>query len=296
MIPKLTKLADTAAVKYLQIALGAAVYAVGIEWLFVPVDMVSGGVTGVAMIVNLLTGLPVGTLILLMNIPLFIAALRVFGLRFMLGSIIGTLASSFSLDLLAALPRPEITADPFLAAVFGGIITGIGMGLIFSSDSTSGGVDLIAALIRRKKPYIHLASFILLLDGLIILAYALIFRRLEMALYTVICVFISSQVIDMVLYGVSRSKLCFIISERSDEIKTEISETLGRGVTLLRGAGSYSGREKQILLCVVKHRQIVQIRRLIRDIDAQAFVIVTDARDVFGNGFGKLVSDTAILD
>lgn len=282
------------AFSYFKILLGAAVYAAGIEWLFKPVDMVSGGITGASMIVNMLTGFPVGTLIIILNIPIFILALRKYGFKFMLSSIVGMLSSSLFIDLFDTVSGSPITADPVLAAVFGGIVTGLGMGLIFSADATSGGVDVIATLMRHRRPHLNFGTFILFLDALIISIYALVFRRYENAMYTVIAVFISSKVIDLTLYGVSQSKLCHIISDSSEEIKQEIVKTLRRGVTEFRGTGAYSGKEKQMLMCVVKRRQIVEIRKIIKRIDQDAFVIVTDARDVFGLGFAELISDKII--
>ncbi len=276
---------------YLRVILGGAIYAVGIEWLFKPVAMISGGVTGISMIINMLTRLPVGVLIIIMNIPLFIIAFKMFGFKFMVGSLVGMLASSVFIDLLSLLPFEPITLDPLLAAVYGGIVTGLGSGIIFAAGASSGGVDVIAKIYRRKYPYINFGTFILVLDFVVISAYALIFRLYENAMYTILAVFIASKVIDLVLYGVSNSKLCYIISESSEEIKEEIVKTLHRGVTVIEGRGAYSGLPKQVLLCVIKRQQIVQIKKLIRCIDQQAFVVVSDARDVFGRGFGNISSD-----
>lgn len=276
---------------YLRVILGGAVYAVGIEWLFRPVAMISGGVTGISMIINMLTSLPVGVLIITINIPLFIIAFKMFGFRFMLGSLVGMLSSSIAIDLLSLIPFEPITLDPLLAAIYGGIVTGLGSGMMFAAGASSGGVDVIAKIYRRKYPYINFGTFILVLDFFVITAYALIFKRYENAMYTILAVFVASKVIDLALYGVSNSKLCYIISESSEEIKAEIVQTLHRGVTVIEGRGAYSNLPKQVLLCVIKRQQIVQIKKLIRCIDQQAFVVVSDARDVFGRGFGNISSD-----
>ncbi len=282
---------------YLRIVFGAAIYAAGIQWLYKPVGMVSGGVTGIAMIANMLVPrVQVGTFIIIANVPIFIIALKKFGFRFMMSSIVGMIAASLFIDLFAAVGRVGVTDDPVLAAVFGGFVTGVGMGVIFSGEGTSGGVDVIATIIRQKRPYINMGTFVLVLDAVVVAAYALIFKRYHMAMYTIVAVFISSKVIDTVLYGISQSKLCHIISEYSDEIKTEIVKTLHRGVTLLDGKGAFSGQDKQVLLCVVKRQQIVQIRRIIKGIDQKAFVIISDTRNVFGEGFGSLASDKKIGD
>lgn len=274
-------------VDIIKIVLGSMIYAAGIQWFFAPVGMVSGGLTGVSMIVNFLTGFPTGVLIIILNIPIFIISLKRYGLKFMLFSLVGMLVSSVSIDLMAMWDFAA-TDDPFLATIFGGLVCGFGLGMIYSTGATSGGMDIVAKLIREKRPYINYGIFVLILDAVVVAAYAVIFQRVEKAMYTVIAVYIYTRVIDLILYGTSQSKLCHIISERSNEIKQEIVNTLHRGVTVIQGKGAYSGQEKQILLCVVKRQQIVEIKRLVKGIDTSAFVIVSDTRDVFGEGFGNI--------
>ncbi|MEG1242124.1 MAG: YitT family protein [Oscillospiraceae bacterium] len=271
----------------IKIILGACIFAAAIEWFYRPASLISGGVTGIAMIINYLSHAPVGVLIIVLNVPLFLVALKAYGFRFMAGSMFGMLASSVAIDLFSML-KITVTAEPFLAAIYGGILSGLGLGLVFTTGATTGGTDVVARLIREKKPYVNFGTMLLCLDAVIISAYALIFKKYDNAMYTVISVFIAAKVIDMVLYGSSQSKLCHIISEYSEEIKSAIVEKLDRGVTVLRGTGAYSGAEKQILLCVVKRRQIVEIKKIIKNIDKTAFVILSDTRDVFGQGFGDI--------
>lgn len=276
-----------AVLKILEIILGSVIFAAGIEWFFQPVEMVSGGVTGVSMIINYLTGLPIGVMLIIFNIPIFIVALKRYGLRFMLLSLVGMLTSSIAIDLMALVDF-KVTDDPFLAAIFGGLVCGAGLGIVYTTGATTGGMDIVAKLIREKRPYINYGSFVLLLDAVVVGAYAVIFRRIDNAMYTVIAVYIYSRIIDLILYGTSQCKLCHIISERSDEIKAEIVGTLHRGVTVISGKGAYSGQDKQVLLCVVKRQQIIEIRRIVKSIDTSAFVIISDTRDVFGQGFGNI--------
>ena len=284
---KISESSLKSALNIIKILLGSAVFAVGIQWFFHPAALLSGGVTGIALVINYLTGAPTGVMLAALNLPLFIIALRRYGWRFMGGSLLGTLASSLFIDLLS-LVKISITAEPLLAAIYGGIITGLGLGIVYSTGSTTGGTDILAKVIREKYPYVNFGTMILVLDGVIIAAYALIFGKYENAMYTVIAVYIAARVIDLVLYGSSQSKLCHIISEYSDEIKAAIVEKLNRGVTVLSGKGAYSGQDKQILLCVVKRQQIVEIKKIVKNIDKTAFVIVTDTRDVFGEGFGDI--------
>lgn len=271
----------------IRIILGSAIYAVGIQWFFRPVSMVSGGITGISMIVNMLTGFPTGILMIILNIPIFIIAFRRFGYKFLLTSMVAMLTSSTTIDLLS-IWNFGVTDDPFLGAIFGGLVCGVGLGLIYATGSTTGGMDVVSKIIRAKRPYINFGTFILITDAVVIAAYAVIFRRFDNAMYTVIAVYIYSRIIDLMLYGTSQCKLCQIISERSDDIKQEIVKTLKRGVTVVNARGAYSGMDKQILFCVVKRQQIVQIRRIVKDIDTSAFVIVSDTRDVFGNGFENI--------
>ncbi len=278
------------ALMIIQTMVGACVYAMGIAWFFRPVSMVSGGITGISMVINLLTDLPVGVMIMVINIPIFIIALKKYGLQFMLTSLVGMVSSAVAIDLLS-MAKVVVTTDPLLAAIYGGVITGLGCGIVYSAGATQGGTDVLSKLLRERLPYINFGTFILAIDAVIVAVYALVFKKYDTAMYTVIAVFIATKVIDTVLYGFSQSKLCHIISEYSDDIKTAIVGSLHRGVTVLSGKGAYSGQPKQILLCVVKRQQIVEIKRIVKSIDKSAFVIITDTRDVFGNGFANISSD-----
>ena len=273
---------------YMATIIGAAIYALGIQLFYRPVQLVSGGLTGISMIINLLTDLPVGVMVIIMNLPIFAFALKRFGIKYLMGSIIGMVFSSVFIDLFSHYIHIVLTNDPMLSALYGGLVSGLGCGIMYFVGSSSGGIDVIAKFIKEKYPYVNFGSFILLLNAFIVVVYTIIFRSYDKSMYTVIAVAVSAKIIDMVLYGFSTSKLCYIISEHSDEIKGEIVKTLHRGVTMINGKGAYSGQNKQVLLCVVKRQQIIEIRRLIRNIDQQAFVIVSDARDVFGKGFGNI--------
>lgn len=167
---------------------------------------------------------------------------------------------------------------------------GIGLGIVYRTGATTGGTDILAKLIRQKFPYINMGTLLLIIDIAIITTYAAIFDKLESALYALITMFIAAKIIDIVLYGASMSKLCYIISDNSDEIRDFIFKTLDRGVTFLNGAGGYSGKNKKVVMCVIRPRQIVELRAAINTIAPDAFIIITDAKEVFGNGFSD-VSD-----
>ena len=266
---------------------GAACYAVGYCFFFYPNSVVPGGVTGVSTIVNFLTGAPVGVLSIVLNIPLFAFAWRHFGLRFMLMSGAGMALTYIFIDGFNLLGFAA-THDPLLACTIGAALNGTGLGLVYRSGATTGGTDIIAKVLRQKYPYINFGTFIMALNVVIISAYALIFRRFDAAFYAVIAMFVVSRAIDTVLYGLDTSKVCYLISNKSAELDEAITATMHRGVTKLRGEGGYTGEEREVLMCVIKKRQITDIRKLVKAIDPNAFFIVTDAKDVFGNGFGNI--------
>ena len=279
-------------VKYALITIGAAIGAVGFQFFMFPNAIVSGGLIGIAQIVNRLTGLPVGAFSIVLNVPLFIIAWKQFGLGFIISSFAGTVLYSVFIDA-AAMTNIVATTDPMLASIIGGVIKGLGLGTIYYVGATTGGVDIVARFLRRRFPYINFGTLILLMDAVIIAAYAWIFKIYESAMYSLICMFVMSRAVDLVLYGLDNSNICYIVSEHTDDIVSEI--TLGqlhRGVTLLHAEGAYSQEEKQVIMCVIKRPQIAAIRRMVRAIDPKAFMVVTDAKNVFGKGFDSIVENS----
>ena len=274
----------------LKILVGTALTSFAFRFLTFPNHIVSGGVTGLAQIVNLLTGFPVGVFTILMNLPLFAWAWKKLGRRFVVLTGICMLLSSVSIDLLETIARP-LTTDPMLAAVYGGVFKGAGFGIIYTTGATTGGVDIPARLLRRKYPHIDFGTFSLAINALIIAAFAVIFRRFDSSMYTLICMYISSKIISLILYGPINSRLCYIISDRSEDLRQAITLRLGRGATMLQGHGAWSGKEKQVILCVVKPPQLASLRRLVREIDENAFLVVGDARSVYGKGFESILQD-----
>lgn len=272
---------------YLKIVIGSVLYAAGFQFFLYPNAITTGGVTGIAMIINFLTGLPVGVMTMLINIPLFVFSWKKFGLKFIIASLAGTVLSSVFVDLFAMIPL-EITHEPLLGAIYGGLIKGFGLGIIYHAGATTGGVDIIAKFLRRKYQHINFSTFILALDVAVIVAFAVIFKKYDSAMYAIICMFIASKVIDLVLYGAVNSKVCYVITDESVAVKDAIVNKLGRGVTYLHGEGAWSGKEKNVILCVIKQSQIVELKKLVEAIDERAFLIVSDSREVFGKGFSYI--------
>ena len=250
----------------------------------------SGGVTGIAQIIRLLTGLPVGVMIIIMNIPLFIIGWKRLGARSQMGALVVMVLNSVLIDLLA-MTDIVATDEPLLAAVYGGVINGAGYGLIYTAGTTGGGTDIVAKLLRRRYPYINFGTMQLVLNVVVVLTFAILFQKYDSCMYTIIEMFISSKVINLVLYGPGVSEVCYIISDEGVKVKDAITKTMGRGVTFLRGEGAWSGKEKPVILCVVKRPEIAQLRNLVRSVDENAFVIMSEAKDVYGKGFGNIYGE-----
>lgn len=268
----------------LLILIGSAVNAAGFAFLTYPNSIVSGGLTGISQIINLLTGLPVGVLIMVMNIPLFLAAWKKFGSRFIIYSLIGMLSNSLFIDLFNAL-HFSFTSDMLLAAVFGGAVKGLGAGMIYYPGATTGGADIAARFLRRRFPYINFGTLSLILDVVVVTVFAVVFRRVDSALYTVITMFVVSKIVNLILYGLSNSGVCHIVTSEPHKIAANIGAELERGATILRGEGAYSGTERDVVMCAVKRSQIPALRRIVAAADENAFVIVTESHEVFGKNF-----------
>ncbi len=274
--------------KYLTILLGSLIYAVGFQFFMYPNHIVAGGCVGISMIINRLTGLPVGVTNMVLNIPLFLIAWKHFGLSFLIGSLAGTYISSFLVDALAA-TGVVATLDPMLGAIIGGVIKGAGLGIIYSVGATTGGADIVIKFVRQRFSQINFGTMMLLLDGAIVVAYALILDQYASAMYSLIGMYVVTKVIDLILYGIDNSCICYIISDNSEQLIHEIIDgRVHRGVTILEGEGAYSRTKKHIIMCVVKRTQIPDMRRMVRAIDEHAFFIVSDAKNVFGNGFENI--------
>lgn len=278
------------ALMYVKIVVGCLIYSASFRFFIYPNDVVLGGVVGIATIINYLTELPVGVMTIVFNIPLFIFSWKHFGLKFLVASLLAMLLSSSLMDLLENV-NFVATNDPLLAAVIGGAIKGFGLGLVYSTTATVGGTDIIAKFLRRKYQHINFSTFILVMDVVIFIVFALLFGKLDSAMYSAICMFITSQVVDIVLYGAVNSKVCYVITDESVAVKEAIVGKLRRGVTYIHGEGAWSGQQKNIILCVIKRNQIVELKKLVREIDEKAFMIVSDSREVFGKGFTHIADE-----
>jgi len=268
------------------ITVGSVIFAVAFDWFFVPNEVGMGGVTGLAQVVNaLLPAVPVGVLVILLNVPLFLAGWRFIGWHLLASSLFSMAVSSVAIDAVAAV-HTFAPMDPMLACLCGGAVMGLGLGMVFSQGATTGGTDVVARLLKLKFPWLPMGKLVLLPDFAVLVLAAAAFGRVEAALYGLVALFLSSRVMDTVLYGLDTSKVAFIISDRWEET-SEALLRMDRGVTILSGTGAYTGLPKRVLLVAFKQREIVQIKRSVRQTDPNAFLIVCDAHEVLGEGFGK---------
>lgn len=275
-------------VDYLFIFMGTGIMALAIQCIFEPIGLVTGGFSGIAIIIRKMTvgivegGVPLWLTNLALNVPVFIAALIIKGRKFLGRTVIGTVLLSFWLYVI---PQVDLTqGDYMLSSVFGGVITGIGIGFVLLAKATTGGTDMVSALIQKYVRHYSVVQILQVIDGMVVLAGLYVFG-LKPALYAIVAIFITSKVSDALMEGMKYSKAAFIITDCYKEIADAIMTQLDRGLTGLDATGMYSGDKKTVLYCVVSKKEIVELKDIVAKIDPKAFVIVTDAREVFGEGF-----------
>ena len=277
--------------KYLLIFLGTLLMAIGINMFFEPTHMVTGGVTGLAIIVKSLTvgmipfweeGIPLWFSNLIFNIFLFLGSYRILGKEFFKNTVIGTVLCSLSLYLVPIVDLAK--GDYLLAAIFGAAFGGAGLGLIFSVGGSTGGTDLLAAITHKYLKHYSVAQQIMVFDGAIV-CFGAVMYGVNVALYAIVAVFITSKMMDAVMEGLKFAKLTFIISDKYQDIANEVMYTMDRGITSLAAKGMYSNEEKNMLVCAVGKKQIATLMDIVDKNDPKAFMIVTDAREVLGEGF-----------
>ena len=274
---------------YLMITVASFIYAVAVSLFLDPNSLAPGGVTGIAIILNRLSGLETGTWVLIINIPIIILGMWKFGLHFILSTLYCTAATSFFINLLATFG--VATEDRLLAALVGGALMAVGIGLVFKAGATTGGTDIIVKLLRLRFPHLKTGSLFLITDAIIVTASAFVFKDLDVALYAGLVVFINSVLLDVVLYGRDGAKLIFIISDAHASITKRLLEELDIGVTYISGTGAYSGKEKSVIMCVMKKQISAQAEVIVREEDPAAFMIVTSATEIFGEGYKSIYSE-----
>ncbi len=273
--------------KWLSMAAGVVLTALTFPMFFIPNQIAPGGLTGISTLINALTGLPVGLMTIFLNLPLFLISWKRMGSAFSIKSLLCMVSLSAIIDLL---PIGPVTDDPILAAVFGGTMLGFGVGLVIRGGATTGGTDMAATLIHERFPAISVGGLLLAIDFCVIAASGVVFN-VQSALYALICVFLSSRVMDRTVEGFGSAKAFFIFSSQAEAIAKAVLTEISRGATLLHGRGAYTREERDVLLCVVTRLQIPQLKTLVKSIDPTAFVMVTDVREALGEGFTRPAAD-----
>ena len=271
-------------------AVGSAIFALGFALFLIPNEINTGGISGLAMILRELLGFgSVGILTLLMNIPLFLIGGLKIGRRFFAGSLVGMVVSSVLMDVFSVLSFQ--TPDPLLGGLYGGVICGTGLGLVFLAGASTGGSDIVVRLVKKKYRNLPIGRISIMFDAMVVLLTGVVFRDISKALYSGVVVFVCGQVIDAMVYRFDYSRVALIVSREHEAIARAIGEKLDRGATYLHGAGSYSGQNMEIVLTVVRKGQLAELKELVMDIDKSAFVIVQEAHQVLGDGFSHYSPD-----
>lgn len=274
---------------YLLMTAACFCYAVAVSLFLDPNNLAPGGVTGIAIILNRTLGLSTGILFFAINVPILLLGMWKFGFRFILSTIYCTLLVSFFTDMLAKIGA--VTTDPLLAAIAGAVLMAIGIGGVFKAGSTTGGTDIVIKLLRLRFPHMKTGALFLLTDIAIVTASSFVFQDIDSALYAGIAVFITSYTLDMVLYGRDGAKLIYIISDEAESITARLLEELDIGVTYVEGQGAYSGKDKKVIMCVMRKQLAPRAEEIVKAEDPAAFMIVSGATEIYGEGYKSYFSE-----
>ncbi len=270
---------------------GSAVFGLGFAIFLGPNDLSAGGISGLAVVLVELLGFgQVGVLTILINLPLFVIGGMKIGKKFFFGSLLGLFLSSGIMDLMATVNMP--TLEPMLAALYGGVFCGLGLGFVFLAGTSTGGSDIVVRLVKLRYRNLPIGQIATAFDVLVVILTGIVFGNLSNALYTGLTAFTCGKVIDAVVYGFDYSKVALIVSKDYEKIARAVGEKLQRGATYLYSQGSYTGQDTKVVLVAVKRQQITELKELVVSIDPNAFVILQEAHQVLGDGFGKHTKDS----
>lgn len=275
---------------YVLMTLACFGYAVGISLFVEPNNIASGGVTGIAIILNKAIGGSTGIWFFVINIPILLIGMWKFGFKFLMSTVYCTTIISVFTDLLSHYGSP-LTNDVLVATIAGGMLTAIGMGGVFKAGATTGGMDIVVKLCKLKFPYMKTGSLFLIMDFLVVLASAFVFQDIDRAFYSAMEVFVTSTLLDLVLYGKDGAKLIYIISDKSEKIAARLLDELNIGVTYMEGQGAYSGREKKVIMCVTKKQIAPRAEEIVKEEDPNTFMIVSSASEIYGEGYKSYFSE-----
>ena len=270
---------------------GSFIFALGFDLFLIPNNLNPGGISGLSVIIVELLGFgSVGTLSILINLPLFALGGIKIGRRFFMGSLIGMTTSSLLIDLLTLIPVPQ--SEPLLGALYGGVVCGAGLGMVFMAGTSTGGSDILVRLLKLRYRNVPIGQISMSFDLIVVILTGMVFHDVTKALYTGVTVFICGKVIDAMVYRFDYTKVALIISPEYDEIARQIGLKLDRGATFLHGEGSYSGQQTKVVLAAIKRQQLAELKELVTRIDPNAFIIVQEAHQVLGDGFSRYNKDS----
>ena len=278
-------------IEFLGLIIGCMFMGVGLNMFFKPYTIAPGGLSGLSLVISKFTGLSVSTIMLLIGIPLLVFSIKILGKKDAIKTFIGMVILSGILEITAPLATISVTQDVLLSAISGAILLGIGLGIVFSVDGSTGGTDLIALMVNRVIPSLPVSKCLTIIDGMVVLSASIANGNIETGLYSAIALYIIVKVIDAIISGFDYSKAFMIITEDRDELKEAIVNDIKRGVTILDGKGGYTNNDKSILLVVVNNKkQEVSLKKLIKKVDPSAFIIVSDVHEVLGEGFKSIAA------
>lgn len=283
---KITNLKMKTLFDYLVLIMGATIVGISVGSVLLPSKLSTGGFTGIATILHYIMKLPASAVLLALNIPIFLLVWKVIGFKYGFRSLIGMIFCSLGIKLGEFFG--VLTTESILAAIYGGILSGLGIALTYRAGGSTGGTDLVAKLVQIKKPHMNLSEILLIVDGMIIATSAIVFNSIEVALYSTVSLYVMTKTLDLVLIGADYSKAVFIITEKDKEIADYMHSTLKRTATQINAIGTYTNTEKRILLCVVNKKEIPKLKAGILEIDDKAFTIITTVTDAYGKGFKDL--------
>ena len=272
-------------IETIMIIIGALFIAIGTAFFLLPNQLSSGGFSGITTIIYYLIGFPMGTTMIIINLPLFIIALLKIGKKFFFKALVGTAVLSIFLNAFEGVSA--ITHDRLLASIYGGILIGIGTAIILRANASTGGSELLGNIIATFKPMARTGKLIILIDTIVVILNVLFFREIEVGLYSAIAIYLSGQMIDIIFEGTNFTKMIFIVSSKYEEIAKNIGTKIGRGSTGIYAQGMYHETDKMILWCVASRREIIRIKQIAKKVDEKAFIVISNAREALGQGFKK---------
>lgn len=271
---------------FLMLTVGSVIYALGVAYFLDPLDLAPGGLTGIGIILDNFIPLGPGIIVFILNVPILVVGLKKFGKEFLFSTCYSTILISVLMDIFRQWNHEmALTQDRMLAALAGGVCLAVGMGIVFRCGGTTGGVDVIIKLVHLKYRHVRTGTILLIIDFTIITASVIALKNIEIGLYAIVALFVNSMVFDLVLYGTDEAKLVYIVSNHHEEVADRLLKEISVGVTFLEGEGAYTREDKRVLMTVSKKQNFPKIKDVVKEVDPQAFMIVTSATEVFGVGF-----------